>query len=375
MLNILIVGAGAIGCFVGGRLAANGHQVTLLGRPALMEKIAADGLSLRHPALPAQTVFPQTVTALDNLPTKMKTSEVMKTAGVLKTPAVWDMAYDFILITVKSPDTPQIIKTLTAAALPLTNTHIVSLQNGVGNEEKLAAAFGPEKVIAGTITIPINVPERGVIEVSKDKGGLGLAPLHPGQPVQHLADALNQAGLTAPTYANYRAMKWSKLLLNIVNNASSAILNLPPAQIIAHSNLFDLEIEALQEGAAVMKAQGLSAVKLPGYPANWLARLVSVRRLPLVAKRAVLRPFMLSGRGTKMPSLHIDLAAGRSTLEVGVLNGAIEEAGQKLGIATPVNKTLTGILTRLACGELAWADYQNQPEKLLQAAAAEKKQG
>lgn len=350
MLKILVIGAGAIGCFVGGRLAATGQTVTLVGRPALMNKIAADGLCLRHPVLPKQSVHPKTVTSLNDASTP----------------------FDFILISVKSPDTPGVIDDLVASGIPLADAQLVSLQNGVGNEEKLADAFGREHVIAGTITIPISVPDLGVIEVNKDKGGLGLAPMHPNQPVQRLADALNEAGLTTPVYKNYQAMKWSKLLLNIVNNASSAILDEPPARIIANPDLFNLEIEALREGVTVMKAMGLGAVKLPGYPANRLARLVSAGWLPMAVKRAILRPFMVSGRGTKMPSLHIDLVAGRLTTEVTVLNGAIVEAGKKVGIATPVNKVLTNILSRLVSKELAWEDYQHRPEILLQAVAREK---
>jgi 2-dehydropantoate 2-reductase len=343
MLKILILGAGAIGCFVGGRLAGAGHQVTLVGRRPLMEKIASDGLILRHPTRSPQTVFPKTTTSLSGLAE----------------------AYDFILLTVKAPDTKQAAEQLAASNLSFTRSYIVSLQNGIGNEELLVETFGPHKVIAGTITIPISVPEPGVIEVSKDKGGIGLAPLQPGQPVAALAGALTGAGLAALTYDDYRAMKWSKLLLNIVNNASSAILNQPPAQIIARPELFNLEIEALSEGVAVMAACGINAVKLPGYPVDWLARLVSASWLPVVLKRAILRPFMLSGRGTKMPSLQIDLAAGRSSSEIGVLNGAIVQAGQQAGVPTPVNRALTQILSSLVSGEIAWTEYQNRPAKLL----------
>jgi 2-dehydropantoate 2-reductase len=342
-MKILVMGAGAIGCFVGGSLAAAGQQVTLVGRASLMEKVARDGLTLRWPHQPAQTVSPATATTLPS-----------------------DADHDFILLAVKAPDTAQVIKDLAGLT---GNTYIVSLQNGIGNEEQLATAFGPERVIAGTITIPIQVPAPGVIEVSKAKGGLGLAALHPGQPVEALAGSLNQAGLTTQIYADYRAMKWSKLLLNIVTNASSAILDLPPAAIIARPELFDLEIKALQEGVEVMKAQGIGAVKLPGYPVDWLARLLSARWLPQALTRALLRPSMASGRGTKMPSLHIDLAAGRSTSEIGVLNGAIVEAGQKFGVATPVNQALTEILSGLVSGQIKWAEYQNQPKKLIEAAA------
>jgi 2-dehydropantoate 2-reductase len=116
-----------------------------------------------------------------------------------------------------------------------------------------------------------------------------------------------------------------------------------------------------------MKAQGIKPVSLPGYPVVWLARLLSARRLPMPATRAILRPFMVSGRGTKMPSLQIDLANNQPISEVGVLNGAIVEAGEQCGIPTPANRALTDILNGIVSGDLAWEDYQNQPEKLLAA--------
>jgi 2-dehydropantoate 2-reductase len=346
MLNILVMGAGAIGCFVGGSLAAQGHQVTLVGRPSLMERIAATGLTIRWPGKSKQTVFPKTETTITALTT----------------------TYDFILITVKAPDTAATVKQLARSIQPTEQTYLVSLQNGIGNEEQLADHFSARQVIAGTITIPIQVTEPGVIEVSKAKGGLGLAPFGGSPPVGELADALNRAGLVTETYVDYRAMKWSKLMLNIVNNASSAILDEPPAQIIACPDLFDLEIEALRECVRVMKAQAIDAVALPGYPVNWLARLVGAWWLPRPVTRAILRPFLRSGRGAKMPSLQIDLAAGRATSEIGVLNGAIVAAGQQYGLATPVNRALTDILEKLVSKQLRWADYQHQPEKLIAAA-------
>lgn len=349
MPKILIMGAGAVGCFVGGSLAAGGYQVTLVGRPPLMDKIATAGLTIRWPEHSPQTIMPQTATSVDEL----------------------NDTYDFILVTVKSPGTTAAARQLTA--LPVaesSQTYLVSLQNGIGNEEQLAAIFGSKRIIAGTITIPIAVPDLGVIEVSKAKGGLGLASLDSSQPVHLLADAFNRAGLVTPVYADYRAMKWSKLLLNIVTNASSAILNLPPAQIIARSDLFDLEIEALREGVEVMQAQNIRTVRLPGYPVDWLARLVSARWLPPAVKRAILRPFMLGGRGAKMPSLQIDLAAGRTTSEIEVLNGAIVQAGQRVGVATPVNQAFTDILNGIVSTESTWVDYQSQPAKLIAAVRA-----
>ncbi|MDX1522198.1 MAG: 2-dehydropantoate 2-reductase, partial [Anaerolineae bacterium] len=331
----------------GGHLAAAGHRVTLVGRPPLMNKIASAGLTIRWPDAAPQTTTPESVTGLDGL----------------------SPAYDFILITVKATSTAAAVEQLQGYPVLLESPYLVSLQNGVGNEEALAEAFGAEKVIAGTITIPIQVPGLGVIEVSKAKGGLGLAPLTDAhsEPVSRLANALTEAGLVTPTYRDYRAMKWSKLLLNIVNNATSAILDLAPAQIVANPDLFDLEIAALREGLAVMRADGIPAVKLPGYPVHWLARLLRLRWLPQPVVRAALRPAMVSGRGSKMPSLHIDLAGGRQASEVGVLNGAIVQAGARLKIPTPVNHTLTTILDGMFTGTVPRSDYQHQPKKLLAA--------
>lgn len=350
-LNILVVGAGAIGSFVGGSLAAAGYHVTLLGRRPLMDTIQSAGLTLRWPDGSTQTSSPSTATALDDL----------------------SPPYDFILLAVKTPDVAAALEQLTSRAALAADAYIVTLQNGIGSEEQVASVLGTERTMAGTITIPIQVPALGLIEVSKAKGGLGLAPVQPGQPIHRLAGAFDQAGLTTATYTDYRAMKWSKLLLNIINNAASAILDLPPADLIARTDLFDLEIGALREAVLVMKAHGIEPVKLPGYPVDWLARLVGAGWLPPAIARTILRPFMLSGRGTKMPSLQLDLAAGRSTSEIKVLNGAIVRAGQAASVPTPINQALTDILTGLVSGEFAWADYQQKPERLLAAVEANRR--
>lgn len=347
--NILIFGAGAIGSFVGGHLAAAGQQVTLLGRPAAMQTIAREGLTLYWPDRPPVEAHPKTASQVDQL----------------------SPPYDYIFLTVKAPDTPRALAELSDAGLVGTG-YLVSLQNGLGNEEQMAATFGPQQCIAGTITLPIQVLEDGRIEVSKAKGGLGVAPLQATQPVHALAEMLTEAGLETEVYADYRAMKWSKLLLNIVNNATSAILSQPPAQIIGSAALFDLELESLREGIVVMQTQGISAVKLPGYPVQWLARLVGPTWIPMILKRILLRPALASGRGNKMPSLYLDLAAGRTKTEVMALNGAIVQAGQKFGVPTPVNRTLTTILSDLASGDVSWETYKSRPEALL--AAVKKKE-
>jgi len=343
--KILVMGAGAIGCFVGGKLAIGGHDITLLGRASLMETIATTGLTLQHPIQPIEHIIPQIITHLNDLTTQ----------------------FDYILFTMKAPQIPQAIAQLQASGLDLRQTQMVALQNGVGSEALLVEQFGSAQVIAATITIPIQVPQAGIITISKPKGGLGVAPIKPGNEyaVQQLALALNQVGLNTTVYYDYRAMKWSKLLLNMVNNATSAILNQPPKEIIAHPDLFDMEIRALREAYAVMQAMGVPAVKLPGYPADWLGRLLAAHWLPQSLVRKILHPFLISGRGTKMPSLQIDLMAGRTISEVTVLNGSVARYGYHYQVSTPINLALTNILTSIVQGNVAWKTYQGQPEKLV----------
>jgi 2-dehydropantoate 2-reductase len=97
MLNVLVMGAGAIGCFVGGALASAGHQVTLVGRPNLMTKISQDGLQLVWPSRPALTVPVKTETSVAELQDQ----------------------YDFILLTVKAPETSTAASQLATLGLTL----------------------------------------------------------------------------------------------------------------------------------------------------------------------------------------------------------------------------------------------------------------
>jgi len=157
-------------------------------------------------------------------------------------------------------------------------------------------------------------------------------------------------------------MKWSKLLTNLLANPTSAILDMTAAEIYAHPGLYQLEIEQLRECLAVMKAQGLGVVDLPGTPVRLLALAT---KLPTWLSKPFLSKAAGAGRGAKMPSFHIDLYAGRTRSEVTYLHGAVVRAGEKLGVPTPVNKLLTETLLALAEGRISRDTYAHNPEKFL----------
>ncbi len=182
-------------------------------------------------------------------------------------------------------------------------------------------------------------------------------------PGPRLIAVMDQAGLRARGYANPAAMKWSKMLTNLIANASSAILNMTPAEIFAHPALYQLEVRQLREALRVMGAQNIPVVDLPSTPVKLLAWTVT--NLPLSISRILLERSVGKGRGGKMPSFHIDLYNKRGKSEVDSLNGAVARFGSRFHVSTPVNKKLTEILSGMTRGEIPLSTYAGHPEKLL----------
>ena len=157
-------------------------------------------------------------------------------------------------------------------------------------------------------------------------------------------------------------MKWSKMLTNLLANPTSAILDMTAGEVFADSRLYSLEIEMLKECLAVMEAQGIAVVDLPGTPVRALAYAT---RLPLWLSKPLLGRAAGAGRGGKMPSFHIDLHSGRGKSEVEYLHGAVVRAGEKFRVPTPVNRVLTETLLALTNQEIPLEEFAGKPEKLL----------
>lgn len=340
-MRVLIIGAGAIGSLVGGKLALAGHKVTLVGRPAYVEAVRTQGLRLTEGG---ETAFVQEVTAMTPLAAAFASGQ----------------RYDLACLTVKSYDTDMAADELAAATS--TPPPVLTFQNGVGNEEKLAERFGTTRVLSGVITSPVEVLEPGAVAVTR-AGSIGLAPVQPGGSLAGADAALREAGFRVALYDDYRALKWSKLLMNMIGNATCAILDWPPERVFADRRLCALELQALREGLAVMRAQRVPLVRVGGYPMPLIAPLLS--RLPVALLQPLLQRMIGGARGGKMPSLHIDLSRGKGRSEVEVLNGAIARAGAELGVRVPVNWALHRVLMGLTRGELAWDDFRGRPERLL----------
>lgn len=348
MKRILVYGAGAIGGYLGGMLALAGHPVTLVARPETAEAINAEGLLISQGGQERRAPV-RAVARLSDAD-----------------PAICDL----IILGVKAYDLAGAVEQL-AAVCP-TPSRVMSTQNGIGIEEIIAARFGSEATLAGTVTIPISRPRPNRLAVERDGRGLGLASLAPGRAVDEWVALFREAGINAGACADYRAMKWSKAFLNIMGNASSAILNRPPAELYRMKELFDLELRMMRETLAVMKRLGIEVVNLPGATARPLAR--SLAYAPRFLLRLVLTQVIIHGRGDKMPSFHIDLSSGKSRSEVTFHNGAIAAAGAKAGVPTPVNAALNDALVALSRDNTRRAEFDGRPERLA-AVVAQYEQG
>jgi 2-dehydropantoate 2-reductase len=346
-LGILSIGAGAIGTYIGGSLALAGHQVVFVERPEVAERLRSRGLRLDLLGTEHHLPGPQVVHSIEE--------------------ALSVQDFDAALFALKSFDTPGFLASLTVPTETL--PPFLCLSNGVGNEPAIAAALGSDKVIAGTVTTAVGRREAGEIVLGKLRG-VGVAlPEHGGRTAgyplcERLVAAMDAAGLNARLLASADDMKWSKLLTNLIANATCAILDMPPGKIFAHPGLYRLEIRQLRESLRVMAAQGIKVVDLPGIPVRLLA--LAVKYLPLTVSRPLLAKAVVGGRGGKMPSFHIDLHAGRGKSEVDFLNGAVVRAGQRANVPTPVNSLLTERLIALTRGEIPLESYRARPEKLIE---------
>jgi 2-dehydropantoate 2-reductase len=345
-LNILSFGAGAIGTYIGGSLALAGHHVVFVDQPAVADELRQRGMRLdltldeRRKTKDAFLLPPQSFVMTGSLEDALK---------------FWP--FDVALFALKSFDTPAALEGMKPFAEKL--PPILCLSNGVDNETMIAEALGKDKVIYGTVTSAIG--RRGAGDMALEKlRGIGIAN---GNPLSaKLVAAFNAAYLNAQLFHDAAAMKWSKMLTNLIANPTSAILNLSAAQVFADRRLYKLEIDMLRECLAVMDAQGIETVDLPKTPVRALA---FATKLPLWLSKPLLGRAAGSGRGAKMPSFHIDLHSGRGKSEVDYLHGAVVRAGEKAGVPTPVNKVLTETLLALTAGKTPLEEFAHQPEKLL----------
>ena len=347
MLRWLVFGAGAIGTYIGGSLALlaqagkTAHRVVFVERPEVAAEVRQRGLRLNLHG--QEYTIPEPI--------------LCASLGQALEQAQEQGPFDVGLFALKSYDTRPALAGMAPFASQI--PPLLCLQNGVENEAALAEVLGADHVIPGTVTSAVGRRGAGDIVLERLRG-MGVADGHRFSAM--LVRALDEAGLNAHLYPHAAAMKWSKLLTNLLANATSAILDLTPAEVFAHPAAYRLEVLAQREALQVMRALKYRVVDLPGTPVRLLSW--GMRYLPPALSQPLVRRFAGKGRGEKMPSFHIDLHSGRGLSEVDYLNGAVARFGAQVGVPTPVNYMLNQTLLDLTRGAIALDTFRHRPDKL-----------
>ncbi len=335
-LKVLIVGAGAIGTYIGAHLLSAENEVIFLERPDSARKIEKTGIIL---------------TAVD---TKMEIKGVKVGTSINEVFKFTD--YDMMIIAIKAFDTEALISDLERFRRSIPT--ILCLQNGVENEELYIRHFGSEKVIYGSVTSAISRIQAGEAVVEKERG-VAIGTKH--TMAKRVIACFNHAGLLTIGYSDGVAIKWSKMMTNLLANASSAVLNMLPIDIYKDDRLLKIEIKQIQETLEVMRVLGIHPINLPKAPVRLL--VYALTRLPFSISQYLMIRLMGKGRGEKIPSLLIDMKLGRQVSEINYLNGAIARIGSRLGVETPINRKLTQTLMKML---IKTSDIKAQPMRIEQ---------
>ena len=221
-MNILIYGAGAIGQYIAVRLAALNNSVAVIAREKFVDKINKRGIKLSN----------------DKNDQKISSTNI-KAFKDLK--ELSEKRFDYIFITVKAYDLISAVKDIKRE---LSDPKIVILQNGAGNEENATLFLKTENIFSAALTTSVRFDDNKDL-ISSGKGGLGIASLTDKEPAE-LYDLMSKSGIVTSIYSSYKDLKWSKLVLNIIVNASSAILNMTASELFNDDRIFEIEIKAIK---------------------------------------------------------------------------------------------------------------------------------
>ncbi|MEM9124425.1 MAG: 2-dehydropantoate 2-reductase [Pseudomonadota bacterium] len=301
-MKIAIAGAGSIGCFCGGLLTHAGHQVTLLGRPRILDPIRKHDL---------------TVTDFSGMTRTLPASRL-----ILSDNPLCLAQNDLIIVAVKSAATHEVAK-LVADHSPET-APVLSWQNGLDNAQVLRAALPNRDVRAGMV--PFNVVPRDTASYHRATSGDIVIQTGPGD----LAQRLNSSDLPVTASDRIEAVQWGKLIINL-NNALNALSGLTLVEQLMDSNWRRLMADQMAEALRVLSAAGhpiASTTPLPAWMTPYILRLPTPVFSRIAARMLTIDP-------SARTSMAYDLSAGRPT-EINSLQGEIIRLGRVTGVATPI---------------------------------------
>lgn len=305
-MNIVILGAGGVGSYFGAKLLNSKHNVSFVARGEHLKALQTKGLHVKHPSFECV----QTVDALD-MPSLL---------------CLDASSFDVVLLLTKSMETTtiaeQLLQWFTASSkFP----YVVSLQNGVENEEILSDFLLPQKVIGGlTRKIGAHVVNAGCVEAVGEAEtilGMMVEDEETYVFVQKLTQVFNQAGIPTTLTPDIKKELWKKLIINNGVNALCALLRVKTGVLMHHPKLSTLVLGLMQETA---KAARILHVKISDEDVKAMFELIL-------------------GFDSIKPSMLVDLEHARA-LEIEEICGVVIRILANEGQDAPYTKTISFLL-------------------------------
>ena len=339
--RIAIVGAGALGGYVGGTLARLGHDVTLIDPwPEHVETIRARGLEL-------DGVTPEERFVVRNA----KTLHLTEVQSLAKAPV------DVAMVAVKSYDTAWAAMLIKPYLAP--DGFLVSLQNCL-NEETIAGVVGWGRTVGVVASmISVDLYEAARIRRTMPKGGDKHTVFRIGEPhgrvtrrVEELAEWFRGIDSSKVT-TNLWGERWSKLVQNGMGNGVTAATGLTSGDCLRNDTIRRFQIRLCGEGIRVGQALGYALEKIRGLEPERLALAAEGDAAALAQAEAALIPKAGANPRADLqrPSMAQDILKGRRT-EIDAMNGFIAARGAAVGVPAPSHLKLTDIVTKVERGEL-----------------------
>ena len=313
-LQILVMGAGSVGCYLGGVLQVAGLQVTFVGRERVIRELNQHGLRISDLNGGNTRIAPDELGLATEIPPGLRP--------------------DVTLLCVKSGGTEAAAKLL-QNSLP-NQSLVVSMQNGLRNAEIAHAAAPRLRLRPGMVPFNVAMLAPGHFH----RGTAGTMAAERDGALLPLVHAFASQGLLLNLHEDLQPVQWGKLLLNL-NNPVNALSGLPlRAQLLERG--YRRCLAALQEEALVLlKEAGVAPARLAAVSPRWLPVLL---RLPTPAFR-VLAARMLRIDAKARSSMADDFAAGRLT-EIDALCGEVVRLARRLGRRAPLNERMEALVDR-----------------------------
>jgi 2-dehydropantoate 2-reductase len=296
-MKITVVGAGAMGSLFGGLLAEAGAKVWLLDIwEEHVRVMNTEGLSIEKNGRDRKIRVRAATTGDDIQDTSL------------------------VILFVKSMHTLKAAQT--AQKLTGGGGHVLTLQNGMGNVDRIAEVVAPSKIIAGTTSHGATLLGPGKIRhAGEGPTTMGFWFDGDSAVIEKIADLFSGAGIQTALSENIREVVWDKLLVNVGINAITALSGIKNGQLLDLPVTKSLSRAAVEEAAALARAKGVG-----------------------VRDHAVAHVFDIAGlTAGNRSSMGQDVDHRRRT-EIDAINGFVVRESEKLGIDAPVNRTLTALI-------------------------------